>query len=153
MPSQRTAIRTLALASAAATLLAASGCYFPGGPGYSADSHTLESFPHQPQTFTLIDTRTGEAVFSNEIPVGMQLVVEFYTNRGVKDSALPDMMRSEVMEIGKITGGLEHKMDVPPKWGRRIDVTLRETPELPANMRGGRGGSELVELPEEANGE
>src|SRR5262245_40626309 len=63
---------------AAFALLGAAGCANkPGGPGYSDDTFTYYSLPHEPVTLSLMDTRTGQTVWTHEVPVGRELTVSF----------------------------------------------------------------------------
>ncbi|HYE02646.1 MAG TPA: hypothetical protein VD963_05370 [Phycisphaerales bacterium] len=126
------------LVRVACVLLAAAcgGCYYPGGPGYSADRYTYESTSWQPWTVALVDTRTEEVVWQQHVPVGYQLVVDFESGGGEKEpSALrPDLMRWQVMPAGRRFGQLESSLAVPPRSARRLDPTFREVPEMPGQV-------------------
>lgn len=125
--------RPLAILALALTALSPlSGCnpYRQGGSGQSADTYTYISDAHTPKTVSLIDTRTGETVWSYEVPVGRQLTMRFYKNyQSAKDPNNPDTMRWEEFEAGTYYGGLHNTMNVPPQAARRIDFTLRNAPE------------------------
>lgn len=127
--------RVFAAAVVCGAVAAMSACYYPGGPGYSADQHTYESTAWQPWTVTVRDTRTGEAVWSLDVPVGQQLVVRFREGRGTDDQHTPDMMQWDLMPVGKRFGqGLHNSVPVPPSHARRLEPELRAVPELPADM-------------------
>lgn len=137
MPTARTLPRwsassRFALASvAAATASIAGGCYFAGGPGWSADRFTYPSDSWRPQTVSLVDTRTGETLWSVDVPVGQQLVVGFYADRNEDDPMMPDEMQWRIMKAGKRFGPLHNRMPCPPRDARLVEVTMREAPELP----------------------
>jgi hypothetical protein len=116
-----------ALSTAAAC---AQGRYKPGGDGVSRDQFTYESASWMPQTVTVHDTRTGEAIWSLDIPVGQQLVVRFVRDAG-PDEFYPDAMKWEVMERGTRKAALTHMIGVPPADARLIEPTLRPAPEMP----------------------
>lgn len=122
--------RMVLAAIAAAGSLATSGCigYKPGGNMASDDLFTYWSTPHMPQTVTLIDTRTGEKMWTYEIPVGQQLVMRFYGDT-TPGANLTDTMRWEVMDVGDKFGSLDNILPVPGRFARRVDVEVRPTPE------------------------
>ncbi len=114
------------------------GCWSPGGTrGWSPDSYTIESSSMIPQTWSLKDTRTGETLFSYDIPVGRQLVVKFHKNHTPEDAAYPDLMKWDDWEIGTRFGSPEKELAVPPASARLIEVSVRKSPELPEAMRTG----------------
>ncbi|MGE3106947.1 MAG: hypothetical protein AB7G11_06870 [Phycisphaerales bacterium] len=128
----------LSLSLASAALL---GCYAEGGPGMSADQHAYVSTSWQPKTVTLRDTRTGQAFWSIDVPVGKKLVIQFRENEGVEGQtfgdATPDMMLWELLWPDDDFGPLHNQIPVPPKECRKLDLTLRAAPELPESMGGG----------------
>lgn len=129
---RRVGLRTLAIGAALASSLAIglqSGCHHQGGSLWSDDKHTYVSTPWRPWTVTLTDTRTGEAVWSMDVPVGKQLVLQFRKGSGPNEFK-PDMMDWSVMEP-KRGGRLRNQIAVPPASARRLDPVLRPTPEDP----------------------
>lgn len=98
-----------------------------GGPG-SDDSFTYYSLPHQPQTVTLVDTRSGEKLWTCEIPVGQQLCMRFVNQSG-QEAKGEDLMRWKLMPLGQDYGTLDNRFACPPRSCRRVDVTLRQGPE------------------------
>lgn len=111
-----------------ASLAAFTGCaYSPGGAGVSNDVFTYVSTPHLPQTVAIVDTRSSEQLLVVEVPVGQQLVLSFYNEDDEADGK--GSLRWGVMPAGRSYGGLSHSMDVPPASSRRIDVSLRHSPE------------------------
>jgi hypothetical protein len=136
----RATARLLALALAASALLP--GCvtgYYPGGQLASNDQYTYESTPDFPQTVTLVDPTTGERLWSVDIPIGQQLVMQFREGANKGDEARPDMLVWGVMKMGQRSGSLDNSMPVPPAWQRRVDVTHRKggaVPERPAPTAG-----------------
>lgn len=131
--------RTAAVVVLAAAVGLGGGCniYRPGGTGYSVDTHTYISESHLPVNVTLVDTRTGESLWTYEVPVGRQLTLRFYDRSATsKDAVLPDLMRWEEMAPKTTSGQLRNTMNVPPSSARRLDVTYRPEPEMPAQAGG-----------------
>jgi len=121
----------LLLAGAIAMFSTLGGCkYNEAGPGYSADEHTYVSTAWRPWTVTLVDTRTGEAVWSADIPVDQQLVIRFRKGKGPSDE-LPDMMDWGLMDAGTKYGHRKNRLPVPGRDARLLKPTLRPTPEMP----------------------
>jgi hypothetical protein len=127
-------ILSIAACTAAAAL---AGCYWEGGSGVSLDQHPYISTSWNPYTITLRDTRTGQAFWSVDVPVGKQLVIHFRDDLGKPGTATPDSMEWDIMEPGTLSGPLMNSLAVPPFTARRIDVDRRATPELPEDMGGG----------------
>ena len=111
--------------------LASTGCvsHTPGGPQMSADRYTIESTVHMPQTVTIIDLRTGEEVWTSEVPVGKKLTFQFYPERST-NSYMPDLLRWEMIDLSVARRGLRNAMRVPPAHARRVDIIIRESPEF-----------------------
>jgi hypothetical protein len=133
----RRALAELALAGALAGTL--SGCgptslyrpYFDeGGSGASIDEATYVSYPHEPKSLSVVDTRTQEVVFAMDIPVGQQLVINFDDKSADKDKYMSGTMRWAVMKAGNRYGSLSNRLAVPPPHSRRVDWYLREGPEV-----------------------
>ncbi|MFG0326283.1 MAG: hypothetical protein ACF8SC_03320 [Phycisphaerales bacterium JB037] len=117
-------------------LLLASGCtlvpkYQEGGGLASFDAYTYVSRPYQPQTVSLIDTRTDEVLWSVDVPVGKQLSMEFLGGKGNETGPMPDLMKWDILDAGTGRSGLANGLPVPPPESRRVDVSLRATPEFP----------------------
>ena len=111
-----------------ASLATLTGCaYSPGGSGVSNDTFTYVSTAHLPQTVAVVDTRSSEQILVVEIPVGNQLVLSFYNMDDEADQK--GTLRWGVMPTGRSYGGLSNVMDVPPASSRRVDVSLRRSPE------------------------
>jgi hypothetical protein len=88
-----------------------------------------KSTTHMPQTVTLIDTRTGESVWSCEVPVGKQLNLSFARPNRSAESDGYDEMRWAIASIGDDFGGSPSVIRVPPPSHRRLEGTLRQGPE------------------------
>jgi hypothetical protein len=112
-------------------LLTGCNTYKPGGALQSHDTFTYFSEAHTPVTVTVIDTRTKEAIFVNEVPVGKQLVIRFYDEQNDSNVVRPAAMRWEVMPLGQTGGELDSVMAVPGPDARRVDVAFRKAPEYP----------------------
>ena len=130
-------IKTATTALAAALLLTSAGCYSIGGVPASRDKFQYESHPHMPATVTILDTRTGEAIWSMDVPVGRKLAIRFYEGRKADDATanLPALMRWQVVNIGKSAGSLRNEVAVPRYTARKIDYELREGPEYASDAR------------------
>ncbi len=127
--------RCLTLACSAGALLAASGCYKEGGVGISNDTHVYVSTSHQPKTITLVDTRTGDAFWSQEVPVGKKLIVTFVTDGGTDGGFTPDLMQWGMVDASNTySGRTDSDTPVPGRLDRRLDMELRPAPELPDDM-------------------
>ncbi|MBL0921506.1 MAG: hypothetical protein IBJ10_05185 [Phycisphaerales bacterium] len=121
------------------------GCYFEGGSMSSADRFTYASTSWQPKTISVIDTRTGETIWSMDVPVGRKLVIDFNEAPSSEindDPSRPDIMLWDIMENDRYFGALANKVRVPGPGLRRVDVTLRPTPELPPDMAAQREGQQ-----------
>lgn len=105
------------------------GCYFEGGPLWSADQMTLESKPYEPKTISVIDTRTETTIWTLDLPVGQQVVISFAEGRGPNEN-LPDLMVWGVMEAGRTFGRRENRIAAPAKEARRVEWELRPVPEF-----------------------
>ncbi|MFM7051179.1 MAG: hypothetical protein ACKOYN_03470 [Planctomycetota bacterium] len=121
---------TLALAALASTF-ALSACYGPRGAWmpHTGNGFTYVSSEMQPVTITLVDTRTETAFFKLDIPPGKQLTLNFLEGKGDDPVERPDRMIYAIMEAGTSTGRLTNQLTCPPEGCRRIDYTLRSTPE------------------------
>ncbi len=121
--------RALTAAALLATSLATGGCWTEGGRGYSNDSYTYISREWEPKTISVIDTRTGQAVWSYEIPVGRQLMMEFFPNAS-GDPNLPDNLCWSERVAGRLFGVLDNTVSVPSASVRRVDMKVRPVPEM-----------------------
>ena len=111
------------------------GCYTEGGPGFNFDQHVYVSRPWQPWTVTLRDTRTGQEFWSMDVPVGKKLIVVFSENTGSNDKYTPDMMKWVVVDEDRdLFTSITNSLPCPPANSRRLEPTLRTSPELPENM-------------------
>jgi hypothetical protein len=126
MSSARSIVATI-LAAASCALI---GCNTEGGRGFSSDSYTYVSRTWSPKTVTLFDTRTGETLWSVDLPVGKQMSVGFRRGTGPNEYK-PDMMYWGMTEPGRLGRVQKNWIPVPPHYSRRLDLTLREAPESP----------------------
>jgi len=130
--SRRSSMLALALAAS----LGLAGCnatsHTEGGGQNSDDSFTYVSTTYQPKTVTVIDTRDGEELWSVDVPVGEKLVVQFFEGRAKKATPEnPDVMKWGLGKASQSRLGLRNSMPVPPASARRLDMSLRATPEWP----------------------
>lgn len=129
----------------------AGGCYSPGGTWMSVDAYCYESHSFQPWTVSVIDTRTRQAVFSIDVPVGQELVMKFSEDDGDtvepgdKPSPIyPDMLRWDLWPIGQRLGEPQRQVVVPARQHRLLDTKLRKIPELPPEMTGESGAAPVT---------
>lgn len=134
MPIARRATPLLTLAL---SCLLAGGCglayrpyYDEGGSGASIDEFVYVSRPHSPKTVSLLDTRTGETLWTTDVPVGKQLAVRFYKDEAPDNTYTPDMMRWGIFEAGTRWGRKANEMLVPPSYARRLQMDVRAEPEF-----------------------
>lgn len=136
----RTILRSVCGTIAAGALLAGAcgptAVYRPyfdeGGSGASIDEFTYVSETFSPKSVSVVDTRTEEVIFAMDIPVGQQLVVNFDDKTINQDRYLSGTMRWALMRAGNRYGSLSNRVAVPPPGARRIDLFLREGPEVSA---------------------
>jgi len=96
--------------------------------GRSADRHTYESTTWSPKTISLIDTRTGETAWSVDVPVGQAIRVVFSEGTGPNEYR-PDELKWELAPIGRTILTPTNTQPCPPAYARRLDLSIRETPE------------------------
>lgn len=123
-------LRTLTIAALLSSPIALIGCNTEGGRGYSSDSYTYVSRTWSPKTVTLLDSRTGETLWSVDLPVGKQMTVGFRKGTGPNEYK-PDMMYWGMTEPGRVGRVQKNWIPVPPHHGRRLELTLRDAPEAP----------------------
>lgn len=121
--------RLILAAIATGAGLAFTGCAGEHGAIWSDDRYVFASRAWEPKTITLIDTRTGEAVWSVDVPVGQQVIVSFSKGTGPNEYK-PDEIVWGLAPEGRNTGGRNNRMPCPGRESRRLDMTLRPTPEL-----------------------
>ena len=129
MPIHHRRLRSLAVTTVLAAVAAMPACYYPGGPLYSADRYTYESTSWSPKTVTMIDTRSGEAVWAVDVPVDTQVVIAFSEGTG-PNPLNPDEIVWQLMRQGKRFGVLESRQPAPPSASRRLDLSIRAAPEI-----------------------
>jgi hypothetical protein len=134
---KRAAVGLVALALVGTALFSGlTACsYAPGGMGYSNGPETYVSDPYSPKTITIKDTRNGQVVWTYEVPVGRQLVMQFFPGED-QTKNFPDLLRWQEMPAGMGSGELSNSMPVPPQAMCFIDVSLRSTPEYHKNGAG-----------------
>ena len=98
----RRSMKLLAIRAATSALL---GCRCEGGIGYSGDSYTYVSRTWEPKTISVIDTRTGETIWTLELPVGKQLNLKFVTGTGPNEY-YPDEIQWKVVDAGRVSDQL-----------------------------------------------
>jgi len=98
----------------------------------SQDAHIYESTPMLPMTVTIVDSTTGESLWSLDVPVNSKLKIRFYDDREPDNASgnRTAMMRWDLTSPDKNSGKLTNEEAVPLAHSRRIDVTLRDIPEF-----------------------
>jgi hypothetical protein len=123
------ALRPLACVALLA-LTAMAGCwmpgYRPGGPQATRDLYTFESTTDFPQSIQLIDTASGEVIWSVNVPIGQQVVIRFYDDHDPRNEERPALMRWEMMNRGTRWGELDNAMPVPTYDRRLLEVYYRD---------------------------
>jgi hypothetical protein len=114
-------------------ILVLSGCFAPDGGAWPTANGTFTyySTTDSPKTISIMDSRTEEAFFTMELPVGEQLTFKFLEGGGNDVVLTPDRMQWAIFPLGTGTGRLTNQMTVPPATARRIQIALRDTPEWP----------------------
>ncbi len=114
------------------TMLASTGCHMPNGGWFNSTggSQTYFSTEARPTTVTLIDVRTGEAVFAMDIPPGKQLTYVLDIGEGDDPVHRPNLLKYQIFDIGTTTGKLRSSLTVPPANVLRFDVSFRDGNEL-----------------------
>ena len=114
------------------------GCsapYYPGGNFRSANTFTYLSTTYSPKTISVVDTRTGEEIWTVDLPVGQQLTMQFVEGKGDDPVYLPDLMRYRIGEKRFRFGSLKNAISVPDRTARRVVLKLRPTPEFPPEKK------------------
>ncbi len=103
------------------------GCYTPGGNMFTATDTgwTYLSTTAQPINVSVVDVRTGKAVFSQDIPEGSQITMRIIAKGGTSDE-FPARLQWTVVKAGTQFGRLRNAVSCPPEEACRIDVNLRE---------------------------
>ncbi|MGH7130475.1 MAG: hypothetical protein ACREJO_00810 [Phycisphaerales bacterium] len=133
----------LGLCGLLAVGLTAGGCWSPGGRLASFDQFLFESTSFDPTTITIVDSRTGQAVWSYDVPVDKALAINFIEDVRPETTEYPDNMEWGVWPR-LATGNLYERQSldqpvvhVPSAAYRRIDKKQRPAPELPSDMTPG----------------
>lgn len=129
------AAKFLSLTFLACSALTLPACLSQGGYPWSGGPETHYSTSTQPRTATLYDARTGEAIWTVDIPVGNQLVLGWSKGTGPNEF-YPDELQWGIMELGRIAGNRDNRIPVPPADSRRFEWEIREAPELPSSNPG-----------------
>lgn len=106
------------------------GCgYRAGGQGWKGSSETWPSTEFLPATLTLVDVRSGEELWTQDIPVGYQMVTHFIAGGGTDKVERPDRLEYQIFLNGTRVGKLRSAIAVPPSECRRWEVSYRDAPE------------------------
>jgi hypothetical protein len=122
MPTLTTAAKALTLAAAVACLGALPACNH-------REVYTYRSAPDWPQTISLMDTTTGETVWTCEVPVGQRLDMSFKYRAGRANELGYDELTWTLAGSDTIPTGRKNTLRVPPPVARKLVTTLRPIPE------------------------
>ncbi len=123
--------RLLTLLALAALL---SGCYSsfsPGGNSFSNNHFTYASDAWSPKSVELIDTRTGQTLWSVDVPVGKKITMKFERNLGQAETSFPDRMTWVVQNLKSNSWRGKQEMIVPGRDARLVELSIRPAPEYP----------------------
>ena len=128
--------KSAVLLCAAASLLSLGGCWAAGltqgGDHVSNDKFVYISDSNSPKTISLIDTRTSQPVWTGDIPVGQQMVVKVRQGRlAAQGDSMPDTMLWGLTRAHGYTAHNLNSIPCPPAGARRLEMSLRPTPEMP----------------------
>lgn len=127
----------IAMALVTVGLAGLAGCWKEGGRGISSDAYTYISTAFYPKTVSVIDTRTGQTVWSYDVPVGRQLNFQFSASDEPQSAAYPDKIKWSEVDAGQLFGTLENEQPMPGRDARRIDLKIRPVPENPVEPEKG----------------
>ena len=114
---------------AALSISMLSGCYWDGaGLGSSDGRFEYTSTVHTPYTVKLVDTSTGETLWTYEVPVGQTLSVRFLQGHDAEATGT-DTMKWELFPAKRVGSGLANSMPCPTASSRILKVFLRDQPE------------------------
>jgi len=108
----------------------ATGASVMGGCS-TAETHSYPSTPHMPQTVSLINTATGETIWTCDIPVGKKLDIRFEKRADVAEEQNTDTMTWSISGVATTATGRRNSLKVPPPSHRLLKVTERAAPEVP----------------------
>ncbi len=95
----------------------------------STERFSYASTTYAPQTVTLVNTATGENIWSCDIPPGQKLELRFTKTARAAEEAGSDEMAWTLIGQTDQPAGRRSTMKVPPPSHRRLDLTQREAPE------------------------
>jgi hypothetical protein len=110
-------------------LLSLCGCAWEQvGLGSSDGRFSYASRPDYPYNVSLVNTSTGEELWTYEVPVGKQLNIRFLEGYDAKATG-QDVMKWDISPIGRATSTLANSMPCPAATSRILKVYVRERPE------------------------
>lgn len=110
-------------------LLPLAGCAWEQvGLGYADGRFSYASTPDYPYNVSLVNTVTGEVLWTYEVPVGKQLNIRFLEAYDAKASG-QDVMKWDLSPIGRATNTLANSMPCPAAPSRILKVYVRDRPE------------------------
>ncbi|MBX3409259.1 MAG: hypothetical protein KF859_05170 [Phycisphaeraceae bacterium] len=122
MPTLRTAAQAIALAATLVCLGSLPACSHQ-------EVYTYRSVPDWPQTISLVNTATGETVWTCEVPVGQRLDMSFKYRAARANELGYDELTWTLVGTDTIPTGRRSTLRVPPPASRKLVTTLRPIPE------------------------
>jgi hypothetical protein len=117
------AVKAILAAGAVGCVLAVGGC------STVAETYTYTSDAYSPKTVSVIDTSTGEKVWTCDVPVGQKLELRFAKRVRQAEETGSDELSWTLSGVDSSSTGRKSTVKVPPISHRRIDMTLRPAPE------------------------
>lgn len=117
------------ITAAAITLSATSGCSWDSAgmkSSYGRFDYTSSVFT--PYTVTLVDTTTGETLWTYEVPVGKTLSVRFLQPHDAEGTG-KDTMQWDVFDANRVGSTMSNSMPCPAASSRIVKVFVRDQPE------------------------
>jgi hypothetical protein len=133
-----TLVKTLGgtmILAAGLSLTACGTSFKPEGPYASLDQYAYQSLAMEPKTVVLRDVRTEQILYTWDIPVDQTLVLKFRKDQGERNRAMPDKLEWDLWPIDQTTGHRRYYFFVPAADSRRVEMYIRNTPELPYDMQ------------------
>lgn len=121
--------RVLAVGFMNAAALVAGVAMLSGCSTYN-ETFKFDSDTMSPKTVSLIDTASGETVWTIDIPVGQKLIIKFDKRPSVAEEDGFDIMSWTLSKAATDPKGRANTVRVPPPSHRRLDWVLRTAGEI-----------------------
>lgn len=112
----------------AATLI--TGVAMLSGCSTYNETYKYDSDAMSPKTISLLDTSSGETVWTIDVPVGQKLELKFEKRPNVAEEDGFDTMVWTLSKAATDPKGRPNTVRVPPPSQRRLEMTLRTAGEM-----------------------